>query len=141
MLDGSPAIFRQANFSSQDSLRRRCAQANDDGRPDHLDFNFQPRTAGVHLQRAWLLMNAPFSALFKFEMLDNVRHIHLSSIDSSVGQCPIEQLARRSDKGKTLPILFVTRLLSYKNDSSRLRPLSKNALSRMPIEVAAAALL
>lgn len=64
-------------------------------------------------------MQPPFAAPDPFKVLNRVGDVHRVALDPRLFQRPIEQPPRRSDKGLTLLVLLIARLLA-----SRLWPFS-----------------
>jgi hypothetical protein len=75
----------------------------------------------------------------ELEMLDRVGHIDAPPVDPCGLECLVEQPARRADKGMTLAVLLVARLLAHQDHLGGPRPFAEDGLCRAYPEMAAAA--
>jgi hypothetical protein len=116
MIEKPAAIREKGVTSAQYRLRSSGAQTNNNVWFDERQFRFQPRLARHRFTRGWLLVDSPFAAFFKFEVLHGVSDIHLRSFDPSVCQGMIEQFAGRPDKRAAGNVFVIARLLADHND-------------------------
>src|SRR4051794_16996178 len=88
-------------------------ERDDNAWMDQLELAVQPPAIMPHLSRRRLLVNAPFTTLLEFEVLDSIGDVHRVPVHPGLRQRSIEQQACRSDKGSALSILLVAGLLAY----------------------------
>src|SRR5947209_1288292 len=81
-------------------------------------------------------MDASLAARLPFEVFDRISHVRFGSLNASLCQGAVEQLARGTDERLPLDVFFVPRLLSDKHDASALRAFSKNRLRTPQVQVA-----
>ena len=74
-LDWSSAHVGKPRRWSRHSAKRARAQRDDERRFHQGEFTVEPPAAVIDLARARRLMDAPFSARYKLEMLDRIREI------------------------------------------------------------------
>jgi hypothetical protein len=137
-----------AKRRSEQSLSSRRPKRNNQLRVDGLNFRIEPRAAGVDLLHGWLFVDAHFAARFPLEVLHRVRDVDLATIDLSLFQRLVEQLARRAHKGTALLVLLVAWLLSDHHDGNAGMggvivglQFTEDSLGRVSIQIAALALL
>jgi hypothetical protein len=80
-------------------------------------------------------MDAAFAPFLEFEVFDDVGDVYGGSIDAGLAQGAIEELARGTNKGKTLKIFFVAGLFANEHDARGTRPKAGHRLSCMQIEI------
>jgi hypothetical protein len=93
---------------------------------DQLQFPLQPPAVVPDLACGRALMDAPFAALFEFEVLDGIGQVARCPIDPGFAERSVEQLACRADEGAPLPVFLVSRLLSDEGDSRALWSFTEN---------------
>jgi hypothetical protein len=86
-------------------------------------------------------VNAPFAALFEFEVFNYVGDVDVLAIDARLDQCLIQQMAGRSHKRPALLILLVAGLLADQHKASLFGTLAEDRLRGAAVEVAAPALV
>ena len=78
-------------------------------------------------------MNAPLSAWLPFEVLDDVGHVDLRSIDSRLDQRFVEEVSGRPDERLSLQIFLIAGLLANKHYGRCRFPFAEDGLrSRSP---------
>src|SRR5262249_13477304 len=110
------ALRRNTERTPQQRLCRRRSETHERRRLHDGELVLEPGTARLDLALSRLLMDPPFAARLPLEMLDDVRHIHLASIDARVFECAIEQFPRWTDERMTREILVVAGLLAHQHD-------------------------
>src|SRR5437588_10083778 len=103
----------------------------------------QPRTAGVNLRIARLLVNTSLASFGgrPLEVFYNSCDVNLSAVDACLNQSLIQQLSRRSDKRMPRKILLIAGLLAHEHDRSVGRTLAENCLCRVLPQVTSPAIL
>src|ERR1700693_4055354 len=76
------AMLRDAEVTSQQSLRSGSPEANDHFRLQRSDFRVEPRTARGDLGPVRLFVNAPLAPCLPFEMLDRVSDVGFFAVDA-----------------------------------------------------------
>jgi hypothetical protein len=109
-------------------LSRGRSEQDEELRLDRLDFRFEPGPARADLLRVRLLVQASFATPHPPEVLDRVRHVDATAIDSGLLQGTVEQLACRPDKGMTLDVFLVARLLADQHELGVLGSLPEDGL-------------
>src|SRR5438874_7930141 len=92
------ALNADLEIATQESLRRRGPEANENLRFDQLDFFLQPRQTGSDFASRRLLVHPPLAFRFPFEMLDDIGDISVGSIDAGRCQSFIKNAASGTDK-------------------------------------------
>src|SRR5579863_453936 len=131
------ALSANAEGSSEQRLRCCCPQADKNFRLYHPQFGVEPRTAGLNLRVARLFVNAPLAAFrwCPLEMLDHIRYVHFSAVDSSLLQRLIQELAGRTNKGMASPVFLITGLLAHEHDLCPCGPFAEHGLCSVLPEV------
>src|SRR5438552_86278 len=112
------------------------AEQDDQARPDHLDLRFQPGPAGTHLPGVWLLVQPALPPPGPAKVLDGVGDVDAPAVDAGLLQTPLQQLARRADKGLALKVLMIARLLADQHQPSMFGALAEHRLGRVGPKVA-----
>src|SRR5262245_37372333 len=124
---------------AEQAPRRGRAERHDDLGLDDRAFDLVPPAAALNLIGVRPLVQPPLAALLVLEMLDRVGDEDLAAIDTRVGDREVEHAAGWPDKGMTLAILLIARLLAHHHDPRVLRPFARHHLGRAAIEGAAGA--
>src|SRR5260221_11536400 len=99
-----PALFGHAKLISQNTLRRSGSQQYHYLRLNSIDLRIQPGPESADFQCVGLLVQAAFTARLPFEMLHDVGHVDVISINADSSQSFIKDVARRSYKCPGLQI-------------------------------------
>ena len=94
------------------------------------DLRLEPRPACLDFRHSRLLVNAPLAARLPLEVLDRVRHVHIAARNAGLLECLVQQCAGGADKGRSLPIFLVTRLLADEHDVRGARARAEHNLRR-----------
>jgi len=108
----TPSFNAYLEVTSQERLRSRCSQADQDFGFDKLYLLLEPGEAGRNFSCARLVVDPLLPSWYPFKVLNNIGDVRPSPIDSSQFHGLIEDSACRTDKRLSLPIFFVPRLLS-----------------------------
>jgi hypothetical protein len=135
------AVLCQSKLRSEQTLRRRCTQADNELRTNCSNLRFQPGAAGRYFKGVWFLMQPNLAARFPFEMLDSIGDVHLSSIDPRGLEALVKKLTGRSDKRLSLLVFAIAGLFPHQEKSGMDSAFTKDDLRRFPIKVASTTLL
>jgi hypothetical protein len=130
------ALLCDGHGSAQNRLRSRGSQADHDSRLQDRDLGLKPGLACYHFPHGWLLVEAALAAPYPFEMLDRVGDVNLLAGDAGLRQSLVEHPSRRSDKGTSLAIFLIARLLANQHQIRVRGANPKNRLSRALVEIA-----
>jgi len=108
-----PALFGHAKLISQNTLRRSGSQQYHYLRLNRIDLHIQPGPASADFQCVGLLVQAAFTARLPFEMLHDVGHVDVISINAGSSQSFIKDGARRSYKWPALQIFLIAGLFAH----------------------------
>ena len=133
------ALSGDPDDASEDRQGGGCAEANDQPRPDYLEFRFHPRTAGGDLSARWGLVDSPFASLLEFEVFDGVCDVQIIAGDAGLTEGPVEHFAGGSDEWASGTVLLITWLLTDQNETGGCGSFSKNSLRCAAEQVAALA--
>ena len=86
-------------------------------------------------------MQPSLASFFELEVFDCVGDVHRVAVDAGGSERLVENAPRRSDEGVPCEILCISRLFADEDDARVGRALAENRLRRIPVEVAAAALV
>jgi hypothetical protein len=117
---------------------RCCVRRNDRPRTDQAEFVVEPGAAGGGFAGGRFLVDpagAP-GATLPLEVLNRIGDVDLGSLDPGRRQRAVEDDARRADKGVTLAVLLIARLLADEHERRMRRPLAKHGLGCPRPEVA-----
>src|SRR3954462_11164015 len=96
-LEELAALLRDAKGLTQQPLRRRRAEADDDLWLDVGDLCLKPRPAGARLVLVRLVVESPLArdvaGPLPLEVLDHVRDVDGFAVDTCLDQRPVEQLS------------------------------------------------
>src|SRR2546423_6978056 len=92
------AMLGDAELWSEDRLRGRRAERDDQVGLHDFYFRLEPRLTRGDFARAGLGMDSAFSARLPFEMLDGVGDVDFGTIDAGLFKSPIEHHSRRADE-------------------------------------------
>jgi hypothetical protein len=134
------AVLCQSKLGTEQTLRRGCAQTDNELRTNGGNLCFQPRTAGRYFKRVWFLMQPNLAARFPFEMLNSIGDVHVGPIDACGLEAFIKQLTGWSDERLPLLVFAIAGLFSHQENSGMGSALPKDDLRRFPIEVTSTAL-
>ncbi len=137
--DQFSASFRHFERTTQQALRGRRTQANDDFRLDNGDFGFQPRPARKNFHLVRLSVNSPFAARLPFEVLHRVGDIDLATIDSRDIESLVENTTRWPNERPSFQVFFIARLFANKEHSGLAATFAENCLCAELIEIATGA--
>ena len=87
------APFADPKILAEQRLGCGRAETHDNLRLNDADFRIEPWSARRDLARIWLLVQAPLSGRFPFEVLDGVGDLIIVTIDSNFIKDLVEQLA------------------------------------------------
>jgi hypothetical protein len=141
MFDKLPPFFRYSISTPENRLRRSRPETNNDRRSNQRNFGLQPRTACGYFRTARFLMEPPFPALLKLEVLDRISHPGRSAIDARFAKSTIHQPAGGSNERPTGTIFFIAWLFSDEHNVRGVWPLTEDRLRGVPVEIAAPAVL
>ena len=130
------AALRDAESAAEQRLRGGGAEANHDFGLKQGDFGIEPRTAGCDFGAVWFLMDAAFSARLPFEMFDRIGDVGFVAIDAGLFERCIQQFPGGTHEGSPLAIFLVARLFSDENNSRFARPVAKDSLRGVFVEIA-----
>src|SRR5207247_256089 len=110
------ALTCNAKGGAENGLRGGRSETDEDLWPNEAQLRFKPRTASRDVARAWLLMDAPFSARFPLEVFYRVRDVNFGPSDSRFGQGALEQMAGRTNKGFSTEVFLVAWLFAEEHE-------------------------
>src|SRR5262245_54866147 len=113
-------FLHQPELRSEERLRGRRAETDDQRRTDGFELRLEPGTAGDELRHARLLVDASLAARLPFEMLDGVRKVDLRAVDAGLAQRLIQDGPSGSDERSSGTILLIARLLTDEHERRRL---------------------
>ena len=126
----SPALFKQPERSAKQGMRSDRAEADDSPWLYSRQFRVQPLAARGLFFRVRALMHAPFAALLKLEMFDDISQVYIFPRNAGIGQCPVEHLAGRAHEREAALVFRIARLFADEHDSRMRRTFAKNRLGR-----------
>src|SRR5687768_7516137 len=132
------ALLHQLELRTEHGLRGGGAEADDDGRVDGAQLRFEPRATRLDLGRARLLVDPPLPPRLPLEVFDGVGDIDLIARNTGIRERLVEHRAGRSDKGLSLPIFLVARLLADKHHARRARAGAEHDLRGGLVEITSA---
>jgi len=135
--EGTASEFIQAYAFPEYRLRGRDAQAQDDMRPKHLDFRFEPRPACGDFRGGWFLVLAAFALRLPFEVFDGVGDVDIPADDTGLFQRSVEQASGRSHERMAGQILLIARLFTDKQQLGTRRPFAEDGLRGVFIQITA----
>src|SRR3954453_174392 len=94
-----PPLPQQGELAAHESLRGRRPESDDELRRRDGGLSIEPPSAPLHLITVRLLVKALFPTRLEFEMLDGVRDISRSALDSRFGESLVENTPRGPDEG------------------------------------------
>ena len=136
---GASAEFIHAYAFAEHRLGGCDAQAEDGARLQHLNFCFQPGSAGRDFGGGGFLVLAAFALRLPFKMFDGVGDIDVAAGDAGFLQRLVQHSAGRSDKGVAGHIFLIARLFTDEQQCGASRPFPEDRLRGGFIEVAARA--
>jgi len=136
MIEEFAAVLEQGVVFADYAMRGSHSQAHDNLRANVRELRLQPRMACRYFGGGGLLVDPPLTALFELEVLHGVGDVDFFTRDSGVGECLIEQPARRSDEGFPCEILLIAGLLPYYHQARAGRPFAEYRLCGMKVKVA-----
>lgn len=128
--------LRKSETSSEEPLRSRRSEANDDFRSDKRNLALQPAAARVNFERVGLGVEASFAARPRLEVLDHVREVDAASWDFGLLESVVEEGAYWSNKRTTHDVLLFPGLLSNEHESSGDGACSEHELRGALVQVA-----
>ena len=120
-------------------MSRRRPERNDDGGPDQLQLQLDPRPAGPDVGGGGSLVEPPLSARAPAEVLHDIRDEDLLAIDAGRFERLVEDASGRSDEDVTVDVLAIARLLAREEEPGIPWPLAEDGLCRPFPELARSA--
>jgi len=113
----TPSVLRHPELPSEQRLRSRCPKTHQDPGLHEFNFGLKPWQTSLDLHGIRLRVDAPFSARFPLEVLDDIRHVSVGPCNTGFDQCLVKQLARWSDEWLPCEVFFIARLLTHKHQA------------------------
>src|ERR1700674_224869 len=124
---------------TENRLRRRRAETNEQLRPNEPQLRFEPGPARGNFARIGFLVDAALPARFPLKMLHRVRDVNLGAIDPRFFERAIEKLAGWTDEWFTRQIFLISRLLAQEHKRRAFRSFAENGLGSVSVERAGCA--
>jgi hypothetical protein len=134
------AVLCEPKLGPEQTLRRSCAEADNELRTNGGNLCFQPWAAGHYFQRVRLLMQPDLSARLPLEMLNSIGDVHLTPVDPRRLEAFIQQVTSRPDKRLPLLIFAIAGLFPHQENSGMGAAFAKDDLRGFPVEVASTTL-
>src|SRR6266849_599089 len=96
--DKFAALFGDAEFRTEQRLRRRGAKGDNHFWFDYSDFSLEPGTTSRNFCRVWFFVNAALAPWFPFEMFDNIGDVSLRTINTRLEEGIIKKPAGGADE-------------------------------------------